>query len=370
MTVSSINSVENMKVQSSIELLKGEIMLKRNNFTQAKDYLRRALSLDVRCFEALELLISKNLLCAADEHQLLRSLKFEEQLGKEEGLVVRQIYHSFMTKTKATQQNDLVLYQQIFGNTDAADVERLYYQMRYKDCLNKTTQILNDDPFNMKVLVYHAGCLVESNAKPELFMHGHQLVENYPKSPESWYVIGCYYMVSRKPLLARKAFMQSTTCDGSFVPSWIGYGHTFSIDGESDQAIAAYSTASRLSPNNHLPKLFMGMQYSSVGNYDVAIDLLKASLSLNPEDPLGRNELGVILYQQKLYDKACKMFKAAADLAMRLPNPVSGCEVDSILANLGHSYIKLGYVLEVVANILGNSMRHYKLFKKQLRLAI
>ena len=41
-------------------------------------------------------------------------------------------------------------------------------------------------------------------------------------------------------------FSKSTSLDLTFGPAWIGFAHSFAFEGEHDQAISAYSTASRL----------------------------------------------------------------------------------------------------------------------------
>ncbi|RIB15947.1 hypothetical protein C2G38_2191237 [Gigaspora rosea] len=60
-------------------------------------------------------------------------------------------------------------------------------------------------------------------------------------------------MTKREDTLRGKAF----TIDSHCGPAWLGFGHTFAIELEHDQAIAAYSTAAKLYPGSHLPTLFI-----------------------------------------------------------------------------------------------------------------
>jgi anaphase-promoting complex subunit 6 len=39
---------------------------------------------------------------------------------------------------------------------------------------------------------------------------------------------------------------KATTLDGAFASAWIGFGHAYAAQDESDQAMAAYRTAARL----------------------------------------------------------------------------------------------------------------------------
>ena len=54
--------------------------------------------------------------------------------------------------------------------------------------------------------------------------------------------------------------------DKTFAASWIAYGHCYSAQDESEQAIAAYRSASRLFPGCHLADLFIGMELLKMNN--------------------------------------------------------------------------------------------------------
>ena len=41
-------------------------------------------------------------------------------------------------------------------------------------------------------------------------------------------------------------YRKATTIDPRYEPAWIGFGHSFAIEGEHDQAITAYNTAAKL----------------------------------------------------------------------------------------------------------------------------
>lgn len=93
----------------------------------------------------------------------------------------------------------------------------------------------------------------------------------------SWFAVGCYYlMVGHKNEHARRylrfVFAQSqqtarclrlpsrlfifvfsffsqskaTTLERTYGPAWIAYGHSFAVESEHDQAMAAYFTAAQL----------------------------------------------------------------------------------------------------------------------------
>ena len=54
--------------------------------------------------------------------------------------------------------------------------------------------------------------------------------------------------------------------DKLFAAGWLAYGHAFAAEGENDQAMSTYFTASRLLKGCHLPLLYIGLQYGSTNN--------------------------------------------------------------------------------------------------------
>lgn len=59
-----------------------------------------------------------------------------------------------------------------------------------------------------------------------------------------WYILNI--IVPGKSDLARRYLAKSTCLDRLFGPAWLAYGHSFAIENEHDQAMAAYFKASQL----------------------------------------------------------------------------------------------------------------------------
>ncbi len=91
-----------------------------------------------------------------------------------------------------------------------------------------------------------------------LFVLAHTLVDAQPTSPLPWYAVGSYYLLKGQNQAARKHFSKAVTLDAKMGEGWLGFGHSFREEGELDQAVAAYSTAKKLSPGAHEPLLFLG----------------------------------------------------------------------------------------------------------------
>ena len=126
---------------------------------------------------------------------------------------------------------------------------------------------------------------VELQKKNELFMVAHELTEEYPDRAVSWFAVACYYYCVRRFDAARRYFSKATSLDGAFVPAWIGFGHAFAAQDESDQAMAAYRTAARLFPGCHLPALCIGMEYRRTNNLEARGTVLRRGAGRLPGGP-------------------------------------------------------------------------------------
>ncbi len=102
--------------------------------------------------------------------------------------------------------------------------------------------------------------------------------------------------MNRKFDLARKYFQKSNKLDKNFAPGWIAFAHAYSAQDESDQAMAAYRTASRLFPGCHKASLYIGMEYMRMNNTKTALMQFKEAHRLNKTDPFVLNEIAVVYY--------------------------------------------------------------------------
>ena len=63
-----------------------------------------------------------------------------------------------------------------------------------------------------------------------------RLAEEYPDRAIAWFAVGCYYLCAGQFESARRFFGKATALDASFAPAWLGFGHAFAAQDESDQA--------------------------------------------------------------------------------------------------------------------------------------
>ena len=85
-----------------------------------------------------------------------------------------------------------------------------------------------------------------------------RLVDEYPEHVVSWFAVGCYYQSVGRFDSARQYFGKATTMDASFAPGWLGFGHAFAAQDESDQVQKTYPVNStQLRRYYHVCKLFL-----------------------------------------------------------------------------------------------------------------
>ncbi|QPG75092.1 hypothetical protein FOA43_002433 [Brettanomyces nanus] len=333
-----------IKLEASMCYLRGVIYARQNNFERAKDCFKEAILVDVKCFEAFNQLITNSMLTPDEEWDLLSHLNFDDADNNAE--LVRLLYTTRLSKYKNVhkfEDAELKLKDEynLEGNLDLllARTDLLYAQCRFQDCLDMCRQIMDQNEWNLQIMPNYLSCLYETGGKNELFLSAHKLAENYPNNYITWLAIGIYYFAIGRTNDARLFFSKASILNPSFGPAWIGFAHTFAVEGEHEQAISAYATASRLFPGSHLPNLFLGMQYLQMNNLILAQEYLTSSLLICPTDPLLLNELGVLYYNRGQLAKAENVLQKALVASKSLDSSAKCC--CSIHCNLGHVYRRL-----------------------------
>uniref|UniRef100_A0A8D2CL96 Cell division cycle 16 n=1 Tax=Sciurus vulgaris TaxID=55149 RepID=A0A8D2CL96_SCIVU len=340
-------------IKSSICLLRGKIYDALDNRTLATYSYKEALKLDVYCFEAFDLLTSHHMLTAQEE--LLESLPLSK-LCTEEQELLRFLFENKLKKYN--KPSETVIPESVDGLQENLDVvvslaERHYYNCDFKMCYKLTSAVMEKDPFHANCLPVHIGTLVELNKANELFYLSHKLVDLYPSNPVSWFAVGCYYL-----MVGHKMNIKATTLEKTYGPAWIAYGHSFAVESEHDQAMAAYFTAAQLMKGQDLRLLFVlflicrvlfvpfshychlcvicqcwyiGLEYGLTNNSKLAERFFGQALSIAPEDPFVIHEVGVVYgkQQKKWFLDALEKIKVTVD------------KWEPLLNNLGHVCRKL-----------------------------
>jgi len=323
---------------AAICLLRGKVYDMQQNRAKAAEWYQEAVARDPRCYEAFERLVDGHMLSAGEQAKLMKRMKFAPQ-----DLWMHALYQSRINQYDFSVENPMevpaapgVLEKSLDGMTALAEVH--YARSDFQRCLAQTSAVLEQDPFAHGCLPAHLSALVELGKVRELFIEAHRLVEAFPQSAKSWYAVGCYYFLTRKFELARRFFLKSTSLDEYFAPAWLGYGHTFAEQDESDQALAAYRTAARFFSGSHLPPLCIGMEYAKTGNLQVADQFFTHTISVCSRDPLVYNEIGALRFLQQDFHEAARAFTRVLELGVKDDFSVTW---EPTLFNLGHCYRKM-----------------------------
>ncbi|XP_075887196.1 cell division cycle protein 16 homolog isoform X2 [Nelusetta ayraudi] len=332
-------------ISSSICLLRGKIYDAMDNRLLATSSYKEALKLDVYCFEAFDLLTSHHMLTAQEEKDFLDSLPLSQQCTQEEEELLHFLFENKLKKYN--KPSDLVVPAMVNGLQDNLDVvvslaERHYYNCDFKMCYKLTAMVMVKDPFHANCLPVHIGTLVELGKSNELFYLSHKLVDLYPNNPVSWFAVGCYYlMVGHKNEHARRYLSKATTLERTYGPAWIAYGHSFAVESEHDQAMAAYFTAAQLMKGCHLPMLYIGLEYGLTNNSKLAERFFSQALSIAPEDPFVIHEVAVVAFQNGDWKNAERLFLDAMEKIKAIGSEVTVDKWEPLLNNLGHVCRKL-----------------------------
>ncbi|XP_058041934.1 cell division cycle protein 16 homolog isoform X1 [Ahaetulla prasina] len=337
--------ISQTSIKSSICLLRGKIYDALDNRTLATFSYKEALKLDVYCFEAFDLLTSHHMLTAEEEKELLESLPLRKQCTEEEQVLLHFLFENKLKKYN--KPSETLIPESVDGLQDNLDVvvslaERHYYNCDFKMCYKLTSVVMEKDPFHASCLPVHIGTLVELNKANELFYLSHKLVDLYPNNPVSWFAVGCYYlMVGHKNEHARRYLSKATTLERTYGPAWIAYGHSFAVESEHDQAMAAYFTAAQLMKGCHLPMLYIGLEYGLTNNSKLAERFFSQALSIAPEDPFVMHEVGVVAFQNGDWKTSEKWFLDALEKIKAIGSEVTVDKWEPLLNNLGHVCRKL-----------------------------
>lgn len=342
-------NISDIKYEAGMCYLRGICFAKQNAFDRAKECYKDAVRIDVQCFEAFDQLMKNSLMSPDEEWNFLDSLDFDSISGEdsstsqEAAQFAKMLYTTRLSKYKnPTEFNHasetLSTHYNLAMNPDLllSKAELFFTQCRFKQALDITTSILEADQYNFSIYPLHLACLHELAQTNALFLLSHRLADLHPEQPATWLAVGVYYLSISQVAEARRFFSKASTMDSHFGPAWIGFAHTFAVEGEHDQAISAYSTAARLFQGTHLPQLFLGMQNLQLNNMTLAHEYLNAAHALCSTDPLLLNELGVVFYHLDHLSEAINIFNTALNIAADIDSDPRAWT--STRANLGHAY--------------------------------
>ena len=350
---------------SSLQLLRGQVYESRDNRPGAAVCYKEAVRTDLTCVEAMTSLTSHQMLTLDEERDLVQKLYRQAEPPSELSQLVTFLYGGSLKKYSEVKLSGLPLglvsrdterwRELLRENSDVrvSELERLYYNCDHLSAIRLSSAILKVDPHPPACLPIHVALLVELERTSDLFKLSHSLVDLFPEWCVAWYAVGCYYYSTGRQDPARRYLEKATKQDVMFGPAWLAYGHSFAVENEHDQAMAAYFKASQLMAGCHLPQLYIGLEYSLTNNTNLAEKFFSQALEVAPNDPFVLHELGVTAYTTGQYERAEKYL---SDALLRVEGVSrSGLSSslsdkwESLLNNLGHTHRKLGRYQESIS---------------------
>ncbi|KAG0152511.1 hypothetical protein CROQUDRAFT_55876 [Cronartium quercuum f. sp. fusiforme G11] len=306
-----------IKFESSMCYIRGLVHLQHKSLDRAKECFLESLALDVKCYESFEALVGGNMLEPEEEWEFIQSLGYHHQTP-EDALFIKSLYTVRLKKFNHKEDvfEAFRLLKEKYNLSDDPDAafglaDWLFTNYRFQDCHRITSRILTLHDHHPPTLPLHLSCMaMMPHLRPSLFLLAHDLVERDSNSAISWYAAGLWYFSQKRWEESRRFFSKSALMDSRFAPAWFGFGHALAYEGEHDQAITAYSTASHNFQGSHLPLLFIGMQHIQLANPALASDYLTAASEICPFDPLVLHERGVVHYYQEHWEQAAELFES------------------------------------------------------------
>lgn len=312
-------------VESSSLLLKGRAHEGLGDMECATQCYKQALVCDVFCEEALERLCARHALSEEEEKALMETLPFKAQCSVPEEQMLRYLYSTKLRHWRKSMQPAPPQGQELQHLAANLDVvcsvaESHLQHMNIVKCYQLTSSILESDPYHPHALLLHVACCVQKKTFEELFTLGHHMVNTFPDSALSWYIVGCYYFTIEKHQSARKYLTKAITLEPNFGPAHIAFGLSFATENEHDQAISAFSNAARDMRGSHLPLLYLGKEYHLTGSMATSTRFMKSAFDLSPNDPHLLQEIGFVFASVGAYPKAERHFVQAIAQLERVSN--------------------------------------------------
>ena len=223
-------------IESSALVLRGRAHEGLGDLHSAIDCYKQALISDIYCEEAIERLCEHHALTQNEEELLINAMPFKSQATPLEEEVIKSLYlqkfhHSSAQTPPIITPQDLPL---LASNRDVLCelADEHFHSLNVEACYSLTSQILEADPFHRHALILHVACCVQKKKFEELFTLGHRLVNSFPGSALSWYVVGCYYIIIEKHQNARKYLTKCVSLEPNFGHAHIAFGLSFASEGE------------------------------------------------------------------------------------------------------------------------------------------
>jgi tetratricopeptide (TPR) repeat protein len=103
---------------------------------------------------------------------------------------------------------------------------------------------------------------------------------------------------------ARLAYQQALQISPKDLPALLALARLYTLEGESERALATYNRAFAAHPNNPSPRYELGMWHARRKEWDMALQNLQKAVEIDPENRGYRHTYGLCLARAQRYDES------------------------------------------------------------------
>ncbi|KAI8988617.1 hypothetical protein BDF20DRAFT_856762 [Mycotypha africana] len=298
-------------------LARGKAFMLAHEEAKARECFKEALKIDVKCYDALLLLIQNNMLDEKTDWEFVETLSYDEHCGS------LATFFRYMYRIKMKKQTLHATPTEMKLLEDSVDVKlnkamKLHRESRLTECFKVCEDLKEQDPYFKEAIPLRLDCLYKLGLKTELYEYAKHLVDKMNKSEIAWHAVGLYYLYVKNSDKAQQFFKQALQINRLFQQSWLGLGHAFAAVNNYEEAIEAYTTCSKLIPGSHLPLMYLAEQHLERNDIQKAGEIYQRSLEKSDDDPYLYEKYGMYYYKIENYEEARKYLQRALRHAKRL----------------------------------------------------
>ena len=128
-----------------------------------------------------------------------------------------------------------------------------------------------------------------------------------------WY-LGAIADMEKDDSLAFDYFLKVTKLQGGTIEAWWFVGTHYFDRNEHAHVVETMEKAKKLFPKDYRVYLLLGLSYSRLGNTTAAVENLRTSLKLNPDDVNTMGSLALTLDGMKKFEESDSLYEAALNL--------------------------------------------------------
>ncbi|OIR58633.1 MAG: anaphase-promoting complex subunit Cdc16/Cut9 [Amphiamblys sp. WSBS2006] len=274
---------------------------------EATHNYKKALEECALFYDSFQELFYEGLLVKRERDELVRSVLRKESKG-----TFAQIYWRSFQKEgeipKDIARLSVVLH---------VEIDRLLGCEEYEEAARQCRSVLETHGLFFETGLFYVAALYNTGDLHGAYEFAIRLVSLDPKNATSWYAVGVFNMMLGKYEESVKHFGRATALCQHFPQAYVAAGHAHSALGENNLAHEAYTKAQAHVLSSLKVPLYIGIESMCMGDmanasrcFVNAIELCGVEAEISP---VLLNEIAVLYYRQREYEKALGCFRRALD---------------------------------------------------------